>query len=385
MAQTRNIKTDEFDSLIIGGGLSGLLAAHQLDSTGRRVVLVESMDTLGGNCRVTNSKVGPIDLNFKFFPDAPETHEALEWMSSVLGEKITFETIEAPPLTYDEGKFKPFVGFGDQKVETASEIDAYAKARYLRLSSTPKDWVKKLTETFTGTILTQSQATKMQIDDGFVIEVMINGAKRLSGREVLFCAAPQNLLRLLPEAQSPARLRQRLLKGEFWTSVNLDLIHSGHVTESEAVHALKGGSEEPCVGIFSPAVTIEDGRQAQLSQWITLVARDMADDPELVGGALKQIKRQLKRAYETSLDGLIQERIVVSPLSHGDFTGMLTPDGKWPKLQNLWVISGLQDNAKNTIGSVRQARRTLQSIMGDILEGTVLESDEYAEGPQPTA
>lgn len=385
MAQTRNIKTDEFDSLIIGGGLTGLLAAHQLDSTGRRVALVESMDMLGGSCRMTNSKVGPTDLNFKFFPDSPETHQALEWLSSVLGQKIDFEIIEAPPLTYEDGRFKPFVGFGDQKVETASEIDAYAKSRYLRLSTTPKDWVKRLTETFTGTVFTQSQATKMQIDDQFVIEVMINGAKRLSGREVLFCAAPQQLIRLLPEANSPARLRQRLLKGEFWTSVNLDLVHAGQVTDSQSVHALKGANEEPCVGIFSPAVILEDGRQAQLSQWITFVARDMADDPELVGAALKQIKRQLKRAYETSLNGLIQERIVVSPLSHGDFTGVLTADGKWPKLQNLWAVSGLQDNAKNTIGSVRQVRRTLQSIMGDILEGTVLESDEYSEGPQPTA
>ena len=385
MAQTRNFKTDEFDSLIIGGGLTGLLAAHQLDSTGRRVALVESMDTLGGNCRMTNSKVGPTDLNFKFFPDTAETHQALEWLSSVLDQKIEFEMIEAPPLTYEDGRFKPFVGFGDQKVETASEIDAYARSRYLRLNTTPKDWVKRLTETFTGTIFTQSQATKMQIDDQFVIEVMINGAKRLSGREVLFCAAPQQLIRLLPEANSPARLRQRLLKGEFWTSVNLDLVHAGQVTDSQSVHALKGANEEPCVGIFSPAVMLEDGRQAQLSQWITLVSRDMADDPELVGGALKQIKRQLKRAYETSLDGLIQERIVVSPLSHGDFTGVLPADGKWPKLQNLWAISGLQDTAKNTVGSVRQVRRTLQSIMGDILEGTVLESDEYSEGPQPTA
>ena len=46
MAQTRVPKTAEFDSIVIGGGLSGLLAAHQLEASGRRVALVEAMDSL---------------------------------------------------------------------------------------------------------------------------------------------------------------------------------------------------------------------------------------------------------------------------------------------------------------------------------------------------
>jgi hypothetical protein len=384
MAQSKNMKPVEFDSIVIGGGLNGLIAAHQLEGTGRKVALIEGMDTIGGSSRAIQTLVGVTDHTLKFFPETPETLETLSWLESVLQEKLEFELIEAPPLNYDDGKFKPFVGFGDQKVETASEVDAYAKARYLRLKKTPKDWVPKLVESFTGTLMPQSFATKMLVDDEFVIEVTVNGAKRLSGREVLFCANPQQLTRLLPDTHVPARLRQRLLKGDFWTSVNIDLIHSGQVTDSAAVHVLKGANEEPSVGLFHPSSQLEDGRTVQLSQWLTLVHRDITDEAELVASALKQIRRQVKRAYEASLEGLVKERIVVNPTSHGDLTGALPDDGKWPKIQNLWVISNFLDPMKNTVGGLRQARRTLASIVGEPAEIMAMDTD-LTDPPQPTA
>lgn len=383
MAQSKTTKSDEFDSIVIGGGLTGLIAAHQLEGTGRKVALIEGLDALGGSCRPFVSKAGVIDHGIKFVADTEDAREALAWLETVLGEAIDIERIEEPPVTYDDGKFKPFVGFGDQKVMTASEIDAYAKAQYLRLSSTPKNWVPKLIESFTGTLLTQSYVTKMQVDDEFVIDILINGAKRISGREIVFCAAPQQLARLLPESHVPARLKQKLLKGEFWTSLNLDLIHQGKVTDSTAVHVLKGANEEPCVGLFQPATRTEDGREVQVSQWLTLVPHDITDDPEIAGSALKQIKRQVKRAYETSLDGLIQERIVVNPMSHGDLVGVLGEDGRWPKLQNLWVISSFLDSSRNLPGSIRRTRLTLAAIAGEPIEAVSHDTD-LANSSHPT-
>jgi hypothetical protein len=379
MAQSKNIKTHEFDSLVIGGGLAGLITANQLEHTGRKVALIEGLDTLGGSNRPTMSAIGLVDHGLKFLPDAPQAIEAIEWLQTILGEKIEHTSIDAPPVIYDDGKFKPFIGFGDQKVATASEIAAYATSRYLQLSSTPKNWIPKLTDSFAGTVLMQSLATKMQVDDEFVIEVLINGSKRISAREVIFCATPQQLTRLLPETHVPGRLRQKLMKGEFWTSLSLDLLHKGHVTESPSIHVLKGANEEPCVGLFQPPTKLEDGTPAQLSQWLTFVPRDITDDSETVASALKQIKRQVKRAYETSLDGLLKERIVVGPTSHGELIGALPEDGRWPKLQNLWVVSSFADPAKNLLGSLLQTRRTIGAIAGDPITSVDLDSD-LAEG-----
>lgn len=387
MAQSKTTQSYEFDSVIIGGGLSGLIAAHVLEGTGRKVALIEGLDAPGGSARPVQSRVGVIDHGLKLIADSPESREALEWLGQIMGQEIPFETVEAPVVTYDEGKFKPFVGFGEQKVRTAHEIDAYAKEKYLRTATTPKDWVPELVGSFTGTLLTQSYVTKMQVDDEFVIELLINGAKRISGREVVFCTAPQQLAKLLPESHVPTRLRQKLLKGGFWTSINLDLVHASPVTDSLAVHVLKGANEEPSVGLFHvPVANIDTGAKVQLSQWLTLVPRDLADDDELVAASLKHIKRQIKRAYETSLEGLLQERIVVQHSSHGDLSGALAEDGRWPKLQNLFVASGLFDPAKNLVGTIRQVRRTLATIAGEPAE-TLANDDSSATSaePQPTA
>ncbi len=375
MAQSKSTKTYEYDSMVIGAGLGGLITAHQLEGTGRKVALIEALDFLGGSSRPTPSKAGVLDHGLKFLPATVEAEEILKWMSGVIGQPITASVVDEPPITFNDGKFKPFVGFGDSNVTTATEVHAYAQPRYLQLSSTPKDWVQLLTSSLTNTILTQSYVTKMQVDDEFVIEVLVNGSKRYSAREVVFCATPQQLVRLLPESHTPVKLKQKLLKGEFWTSLNLDMIHLGQVTESRAVHILKGANEEPCVGLFHPPTTLEDGRTAQVSKWLTLVPRDITEDSEFVAGALKQIKRQVKRAYETSLDGLVQERIVVNPTSHGELHGLLQSDGRWPRLQNLWVISSFLEPARNLLGTLIQTRKTLAALAGEPAAPMFEESD----------
>lgn len=384
MAQTKIDKTHEYDSIVIGAGLAGLLVANQLESSGRKVALIEALDQLGGTSRPVQTLAGMIDYSLKFFPETEDSESMFQWLESVLGSTIEREIVDAPPVTYDEGKFKPFIGFGDQKVSTAAEIAQYSKARHYKLSTTPKDWVNQLTESFTGTVFPQSYVTKMQVDDDFVIEILINGSKRLSGREVIFAAAPQQLTKLLPDTHVPTRLRQKLLKGEFWTSINLDLIHASKITDSKAVHILKGANEEPSVGLFNEPTQLADGRTVQVSQWTTLVDREITDDPEITASALKHIKRQIKRAYEHCLDGLLKERIAVSPTSHGDLVGALSDDGHWPKVQNLWVISSLMDSEKNVAGLIRQTRRTLAAIAGEPVQ--ILEHDtDLHESPPARA
>ena len=45
------MKENTYDSIIIGGGISGILAALALSKEGKKVLLMEKSDVLGGNCR----------------------------------------------------------------------------------------------------------------------------------------------------------------------------------------------------------------------------------------------------------------------------------------------------------------------------------------------
>jgi len=374
MAQLKTPKAQEFDTLVIGAGLSGLIAANALEATGRNVVLMEAADHIGGASRMGFTQAGLIDHGLKFIPDSTAAHEALDWLETVLGEKIERAVIEAAPVNYDDGKFKPYVGFGDTVVATSSEIEAYAINRRLQTTSTPKDWVVKLGELFSSTLLTQSQVTKMAIEDGFVIESIVNGAKRISAREVVFAGAPNTLIPILPDGALAPRIRQKLLRGDFWTSVNLDLVHKQPITDSRSVHVLKGANEEPTVGVFHEPRMAEDGRTLQVSQWFTLVPRDQIDEEELVAGALKQIKRQIKRAYESALEGNVQERILVSPASHGSLLGAFEAPGRLPKIENLWLTSSFFSDERNTLGTLIQTRKVIDDI-GEHCSDTDLSKD----------
>src|SRR3954469_8958407 len=155
MAQTKSPRTSEYDSIVIGGGLSGLLVAHQLEETGRKVALIDAFDVIGGSSRPLKTLLGETDHGFPFFPSSNEADQSLEWLSSVLQKPIESTLLDAPPVTYDEGRFQPFVGFGEQAAEAGREWEYYLRPNFLALNSAPKDWVKTLAETFTGDLFLQ--------------------------------------------------------------------------------------------------------------------------------------------------------------------------------------------------------------------------------------
>lgn len=375
MAQLKSGKAQEFDSIVIGGGLSGLIVAHQLEGAGRKVALVDALDVLGGNCRPYKSAIGFTDHGFKFFPSSAAALSSLQWLESILGEPIGIQEIDAPPVTYDNGKFQPFIGFGDFSPEAASELDYFASPKRLITEKTPKDWVTRLSETFMGEVFLQSHLTRLQFEDGFIIEALLNGTKKVSAREYVVCAPPTVLGAVLPDTALSTRNRMRLTKGKFFTAIYLDIIHGKPVTESRQLHVLKGGSEEPLVGVFQPAITNEAGQAIQQSQWVTFVRADMTDDAEATATALKMIKRQIKRVYEHAIDGIVSERILVTPASHGEIEGFLSEDQRFPKIDNLWVSSNFFNPNRNLVGTLDQAQRVLanfneQPLVTDIEETT---------------
>jgi hypothetical protein len=192
----------------------------------------------------------------------------------------------------------------------------------------------------------------------------INGSKTVHAQNFIFAGTVRDLALLLPEDAVSQRVRAKLAKNEYWTALCLDLCHSKTVTESTAMHILNGTTQDeigPCAGRFMPAVEV-DGQTIQASQWMTFFESEATDDSEMVGMALKKIKRQIKRAYPEALDDLKLERIFVSPYIAGNGDLKLSANQTIPNLDNLWVASATLNEQKNLVGSLLQAEMIVASL-----------------------
>lgn len=355
MAQAKSTATKTYDVAIIGSGLSGLLCAHVLAGAGQSVALIEAQDVVGGSSRPESSPAGQTDHGLKFVAARPNSSELLDWLESVTSLDLQRALIDAPPVTFDNGRIQPFVGFGDTPIAAASEIDYFACPQHWHLSLTAKDWVEFFARELTSVALfLQSHVTKLEVTDNQISGIVINGSRNLSAQKYLFCTNPRLLLSLLPESTLPTRLRQRLTRGEIWTSIHLQLLHGTAVTESLAMHILKGANEEPCWGQFSSPC---------FSQWMTLLPAQEAEDAEFVAAQLKKIRRQIKRVYPNAFDGLLHEKIMVSPDSHGAQFGLLSNDVSVGKLQNLFVASNFFSKERDLLGSLEQCQRILSLLL----------------------
>lgn len=90
------------DVLVVGGGLSGLVAAKSVRARGRSVAVLEANDRVGGRTwTISDAKGGPIDYGGMFIG---ETHSYLRELGSDLGIERTIAGNEGIDLILVDGK-----------------------------------------------------------------------------------------------------------------------------------------------------------------------------------------------------------------------------------------------------------------------------------------
>lgn len=352
-----------YDTIVIGGGLSGLILSQLLTRIGQKVLLVDRQEEFGGLARTQPAPWGKTSLGLKLIPDTESAHSALDFLQTLLGEDIARESVELPAITYDAG-FKPFIGFGEDAPNYADEIDYYTISKRLKLDTQPHNWVAKLTEELTCDFLQEAFVTQILTEedpnskkDYRLTGVTLNGHKEVLAENVIYCSSPRDLLDLLPEEKIQRKVSKALIRSKIWTSVSLDLYHKNTVSEEQSLHVLmtKKPPYEPLWGVFHPPVETEEFT-GQHSQWMTLVEAELTRDSEMVGNALKAIKKQIKRAYPEALDEMHSERLRVNFASHGSTELALTGQQTLPGFENLWVAGATVNPQKNLIGTLQQVR-----------------------------
>ncbi len=358
---TNKHSSHEFDTIIVGGGLSGLLFAAQLLDSQKKVAIIEASEDLGGRSKAFTTQFGEVDNELKFLPNTPAAEDALVWLETCLGETIGARAVESFPKTFESGKLKNFIGFGDNLAKSCHEVNYYASANYFAFEKTPKDWIQTLKAKITAHknihILNKSEVTSLTIQDHKVTGLVINANQTLIATEFIWTASIHSLAEMMTEENLPLRQKQKLAKASFFASIHLDLIFSKEVSEHFGLLILQGANEEPLVGKFS---SLPNGHQ--LSQWICLIPNQEADNEEIVASVLKYMKRQISRVYEGAMDSKIYERITLNNLTHGKLT-QDREDSKFGRLENVWVSQAALSQNGNLLGCLEESQRAYANFL----------------------
>lgn len=371
-----------YDYIIVGSGLPGLLLANALSRFTDNIALIDGQDTFGGCHKRIENAMGSFENGLRFFPNTESSRSALEFAEKLMGLKTHGEPTESPSVFFEGGQFKPFLGFGEEKIDFYDELSYFLSATELPLKFPVYEWPKRLMENFKGDFLPRSIVTRFQQEEGRVKSVLINGIKTLNGENFIFCGTFKDLSVLLPTELLSSRAKNKLNKTNYWTAICLDIIHSTQFETNSMYHVLNGTTQDelgPCFGKIYPAT--EDKR---FSQWVTFVDDELSDDSEITAHALKKMKRQIKRAYPTALDNPVSERIFVYSNYAGEGVLKVNENQTIAGLENLWIASPTINSNKNMVGAIKQAELVCSSL-GFEIENTVIQNsaDDSAIASEP--
>lgn len=348
-----------YDYAIVGSGLSGLAIAARLSQETSNIILLDSQEQAGGMNRPIPFPTGVINNGLRAIPDNELNRKALLFLEDLLGLKLIGETLHQPPVTFEEGQLREFVGFGDQSIEFYDQLRPFLTADRLQTKLEPYAWPQLLFEKFKGHFQPRSYVTRFHIEDETVNQITINGAKTIRAANVIYTGPLKSLATLLSSDVLSARAKAKISKNITWTALCLDLCHSSPVTESQALHVLNGTTQDeigPSVGLFLP---VNEGKQT--SQWMTYLDEEVTEDSEIVGAALKKMKRQIKRAYPEALTEIVRERIMIAPaIAGGEIK--LNADQSLPEVKNLWMASATLSPERGLAGALLQAHLVLASL-----------------------
>src|SRR5690606_16307034 len=247
-----------------------------------------------------------------------ENLKLVSWVRSNLelnfeGREITATQTNLPPVTFEKGAFEPFVGFGENAPKESEFLQDFGSTKTIEINPPVNDWVKHIQSSGLD-IQYNSNLTNILIEGAKVTKLTINNKTDYIAENFIFCQNPVDLVPFLDPTSSEnkntsQKLISRLSKTEHWSTLQLSLVHHGPISERKEIHFLYGTQKLPIVSVgqFS----------GKSSQWISFISPDVIDISEEGVQIIKEMKRQIKRAYPEAFDAIAFEKIALWPKTHG--------------------------------------------------------------------
>lgn len=330
MSEIKKIKKS-YDHVLVGYNLSSLTYAYRLHQKGESYCIIDSSYVSIQHMKTLPSLENPVYSRVPF-TGVNEEQKPSTTLDDLLGKK---QILEGTPLTFDKGAFKSFLGFGDTKINEIDAISGYCATQNLQFDEQPEQIWQTFANTVEEHVFLDQEVTGIDFSESEITQLTLNGKSSLSGKQFVFFSYFPFLFETIgSQAKSMA---SKVAKVSWWSSVSL-IVH--HIEEPETfelnqVYLLKGSKEQPCVGLFSRI------NGELISRWESFLPTELTPDSETTGTILKEIKKQIKRAFHGSSDKKSLEHILVHKSTYADFSKSSVESGKVGKFSNLQVCSPL--------------------------------------------
>jgi hypothetical protein len=312
--------------------------------------------------------------SLEFVADSTESRNLMGWLGQLL-ERHLFSEAEKPleAQTFQSGKLMPFVGFGDKNFKSSDVLSQFNVSQELKLHLTPEEWIEALDDQFIGERLLNREVTDIETENDAVSAIVVNGSQKLTADTYVFALSPHRLAQWTPPTTIDSKTRQKIAKSITWTALQLHFQHPRAISTSSALHFLMGSKTdfEPCLGRW---ISRDD---QYFSTWLSLIPSDQTEDVEAAGAVIRNMKKQIKRAYPEALEELLEEKIVVHP----DWCGHMKLPSKWvssiPDMRNLLLASRHLSPMGHVLSDIEMAQKTLEAYSS--------KSQEDQDASEPSA
>lgn len=301
---------------IISDSFAGLILTAQLERDGHSVTLIDTDDCL-------KTQKLHVEHNLHFYPANHEFKLAIESLNSLLISPIDLTTEDLPPLTFEDGIFKPFVGFGDSKSTAIQPLSRINSSQNYQLSGSLEKKLAELSAHLSAKIYTYSEISQIDFSASRINKLIINGSQEIIADHYIFLNSPREIIGFIPEENLGSRTRSRIMKSPRWARVALELFHEKPLFDGKNLLFLipNQNDQDPCVGQFLPSQS-ENAQVPFLSIWETYIYSELSEDAESVANVIKGMRKLIKKAFP-ELDPKTKEIITVSPHSTADLSWLI--------------------------------------------------------------